>query len=55
MSDNFFAISREQSLIKAEIVSKYFDAWGWQSRTDRSDGRWATDVTHIPCGRAGDI
>jgi len=27
MSDNFFAISREQSLIKAEIVSKYFDAW----------------------------
>jgi len=27
MTDNFFAISREQSLIKAEIVSKYFYTW----------------------------
>ena len=27
MADNFFAISRGQSLIKAEIVSKYFDRW----------------------------
>lgn len=27
MADNFFAISRGQSLIKAEIVSKYFHTW----------------------------
>lgn len=28
-------------------------ARGWVSRTDRSNERWAMDVTHIPCGRDG--
>jgi putative transposase len=26
---------------------------GWVSRASRSDERWATDVTHIPCGQDG--
>jgi putative transposase len=26
---------------------------GRRSRTDQSNERWATDVTHVPCGRAG--
>ncbi|MBK9945655.1 MAG: IS3 family transposase [Nitrospira sp.] len=26
---------------------------GWTSRADRSNERWAMDVTHIPCGQDG--
>lgn len=26
---------------------------GWKSRAERSDERWAMDVTHVPCGRDG--
>jgi putative transposase len=26
---------------------------GWVSRANRSDERWAMDVTHIPCGQDG--
>jgi putative transposase len=28
-------------------------AQGWVSRANRSNERWAMDVTHIPCGRDG--
>ncbi len=47
MADNFFDEQSEQSLIKAEIISKYFWAWakviiGAQKRyPDRSEGKIA--------------
>lgn len=43
-TDSFFQESREQSIVKSEIVEKYFDTWasiitGTQNRSRRSDRR----------------